>query len=343
MISLVAFVHPNVTTSRPTLRKLGFHVIEAPKPINVTAIDPVFPFLRNKMDKNGCCGALELIKLNSYRLTQYEWVIHMDADTFFLNPIDELLDRHFSLIYTTDPNMATFKAERSEPAQGGFLVLRPSVADYKNIINIIMTTGFYEGSGWNHSSIGWFWGGMTVQGVLPYYYNAVTAPGRSQKVDRCVYNSMADTGACEYVGSAGHLLRHFFHSLFCNLSPRSGLCRKRTLGEIKSAHFTICQKPWNCYSAFVNPLCTKLHQRWFELRKEAEAFYGITPVSRACHGFGGRRYARMTIDGASFPADQLPYAPDDSPDVMLPIGNAGFRPDALYEEYKYSVSVALFP
>ena len=31
--SLVAFVHPNVTTSRPGLTKLGFHVIEAPIPI----------------------------------------------------------------------------------------------------------------------------------------------------------------------------------------------------------------------------------------------------------------------------------------------------------------------
>jgi hypothetical protein len=203
VISLVAFVHPNVTTSRPTLRKLGFHVIEAPKPINVSAINPAFTFLHKKMDKNGCCGALELIKLNSYRLTQYEWVIHMDADTFFLNPIDELLERPFSLIYTTDPNMATYKAEKSEPAQGGFLVLRPSVDDYKNIINVIMTTGFFEGSGWNRSAIGWFWGGMTVQGVLPFYYNAVTTPGRSQKVDRCIYNSMADTGACEYVCVCG--------------------------------------------------------------------------------------------------------------------------------------------
>lgn len=28
IISLIAFVHPNVTTSRPTLQKLGYHVIE---------------------------------------------------------------------------------------------------------------------------------------------------------------------------------------------------------------------------------------------------------------------------------------------------------------------------
>ena len=32
-ISLVAFVHPNVTTSRPILNRLGYHVIEVQTPI----------------------------------------------------------------------------------------------------------------------------------------------------------------------------------------------------------------------------------------------------------------------------------------------------------------------
>jgi hypothetical protein len=32
-VSLIAFVHPNVTKARPFLKNLGFHVIEAPTPI----------------------------------------------------------------------------------------------------------------------------------------------------------------------------------------------------------------------------------------------------------------------------------------------------------------------
>lgn len=32
-VSLIAFVHPNVTTSRPVLQRLGYHVIETPIPI----------------------------------------------------------------------------------------------------------------------------------------------------------------------------------------------------------------------------------------------------------------------------------------------------------------------
>lgn len=64
-ISFIAFVHPNVTTSRIGLKRLGFHVIEVPTPVNASAIK--FQFLRDHIDKNGCCGAAELIKLTSYR------------------------------------------------------------------------------------------------------------------------------------------------------------------------------------------------------------------------------------------------------------------------------------
>jgi hypothetical protein len=37
------------------------------------------------------------------------------------------------------------------------------------------------------------------QGVLPYYYHKVTDSSRSQMVDRCIYNTMADTDECLYV------------------------------------------------------------------------------------------------------------------------------------------------
>jgi hypothetical protein len=99
----------------------------------------------------------------------------------------------------------------------------------------------------------------------------------------------------------------------------------------------VCQKPWHC-SGFVNPLCTALHERWFALRKEAEAFYNIPVTPSACNGNGNgvARYNRMAIDRAVFPGHQ--HTPDESPDTLLPIGNAGFRPDAPYEEYRFVTS-----
>ena len=112
------------------------------------------------------------------------------------------------------------------PVQGGFIVLKPSIYDYQRLIHIMMNTEFFIGGGWNRSKIGWFWGGMTVQGVLPYYYNtlAFNKPGRTRILDRCIYNTMADVPEC----------------------------LTQTLDEIKSAHFTVCQKPWNCEKSYVN-------------------------------------------------------------------------------------------
>lgn len=272
-ISFIAFIHPNVTTSRPGLTRLGFHVIEVPIPINVSAIQ--FDFLREKINKNGCCGSSELIKLASYRLMQYDRVIHLDADVILLNPIDELFHKNYSLIYTTDPNMATFKGEDKMPVQGGFIVLQPSIDDYRSIINTLMTTEFRKYHGWNTSHIGWFWGGMTVQGILPYYYNRVTIPGRSLIVNRCYYNTMADTPECN----------------------------NQTLSELKSAHFTVCQKPWGCFMNIDTRLCRSLHQEWFRLRLETEKFYGIQSPPEACNRGGGHKnYHTMLLDQAIFPS-----------------------------------------
>jgi len=293
-ISFIALVHPNVTVTRPGLKRLGFHVIEVPIPINTSAIR--YTFLREGILKNGCCGASELIKLTAYRLLRYDRIIHLDADTMFLNPIDELFVRNYSLIYTTDPNMATFKGDDKMPVQGGFVVLRPSMEDYRNIITILMNVDFVKWHGWNNSNIGWFWGGMTFQGVLPYYYNRVSAPGRSQIIDRCVYNTMADTEECRY------------HSL----------------SAIKSAHFTVCQKPWGCHKEVytithrkkgqgdkdkweINPLCHELHQKWFELRREAERFFDLPVIAEPCPHGGEKYYQPMQLSKAKLPSEEVSF------------------------------------
>jgi hypothetical protein len=60
-------------------------------------------------------------------------------------------------------------------------------------------------------------------------------------------------------------------------------CLVQTLEQIKSAHFTICQKPWNCLKKWhANELCRQLHNQWFALRKEAETFYNIPSDDNPC-------------------------------------------------------------
>jgi hypothetical protein len=51
-----------------------------------------------------------------------------DAITFrVLQPVEELYARNFSLIYTTDPNMATHKGEDKMPVQVKYLTTAPSL------------------------------------------------------------------------------------------------------------------------------------------------------------------------------------------------------------------------
>lgn len=62
-------------------------------------------------------------------------------------------------------------------------------------------------------------------------------------------------------------------------------CRISPVEEVKSAHFTICQKPWSC-TEFTNPknmvVCKEFHKKWFQLRDEFEREVGV-PLLRPDH------------------------------------------------------------
>jgi alpha-N-acetylglucosamine transferase len=36
---------------------------------------------------SGCCGEKELIKFAAYKLTEYDFVMHLDADAILLVPV----------------------------------------------------------------------------------------------------------------------------------------------------------------------------------------------------------------------------------------------------------------
>jgi len=78
----------------------------------------------------------------------------MDADTIIINNIEGALEKKKSLVYTTDPNMASSKDEDKQPVQGGFIIIQPNMDDYLNIVNIMMTTNFFNSGAWNRTRIG---------------------------------------------------------------------------------------------------------------------------------------------------------------------------------------------
>jgi len=237
-----------------------------------------------------------LHRLYAWTLTRYHRVVHVDVDTLVLQPIDELLGAPpgvggggslggpaeearpppeapevvVDLVYTADYNMMSTKQRRRgvPPAvQGGFLVATPNASTFEALRDVAQggRWGGTYGAGWERSNIGHWWGGATIQGLLPFFF-AVKKPGAAREVDRCVYDNMIDRPVRDP-------------------PPRVGAeaCRDTPLADIKVAHFTVCQKPWSCRPRHdpddTRHLCRDLHATWFAHRRHLEARLGLTNAS----------------------------------------------------------------
>ena len=209
------------------------------------------------MKNSGCCGADEFLKLWAYTLTEYHRVVHLDMDSVVYNNMDEIYNVDKEMLYTGDWNMRG--GSPVPPAQGGFLVIRPSMERFEEL-RAIIRKGDHGNKGWGGSHIGNFWGGQTIQGIIPYFYYSIH-PGEAQELNRCIYNCMVDNPYRP------------FTEICLDGKPTCQDCRLQKFELVKSAHFTICQKPWTC-TEHVNPknkvLCEVLHAKWFELRDEFE-------------------------------------------------------------------------
>jgi len=51
------------------------------------------------------------------------------------------------------------------PVQGGFLVLRPDMDVYREVVGLVKKGDFDEKKGWG-AAVGLFYGSMTIQGML---------------------------------------------------------------------------------------------------------------------------------------------------------------------------------
>ncbi|CAM9651746.1 unnamed protein product [Hapterophycus canaliculatus] len=209
-----------------------------------------------------------------------------------------------SLLYTTDPAMAT-KGSLALPVQGGFLLVRPNLEVYDELRAIVRKGDWKVGAGWCGSRIGYFYGGATIQGLLPYYYNII-APGRATELNRCVYNHMSDSSVCRSE-------RYTLVATGAEAAARAPAIEPEatTQGEegdeikdlkegdaeaiaaspsqvvyaIKSVHFTqSCRKPWFCGQVAAKDKegsCKLLQQAWQDGRRDILTAKGL-PLTEAC-------------------------------------------------------------
>jgi hypothetical protein len=286
---LYAIYHPEAEACAETLRDLGYTLLKRDTPVAVADIEG--DFLREKIAKNGCCGEKELIKLEAYTLTQHAVMVILDLDALILQPLDAIFDLmlqrtspptdhlqwkqeplppDISIIYTIDYAMVN-PARKIKPIQGGFLVLRPNQTVYEEFRDIVRKGDYRDHGGWGGKS-GKFWGSMTFQGLLPYYY-LILHPGRAVEFNRCIYNNMCSNPRTEKAVNDTYLPGDCFTQ-----EADCEDCRARPVKEIVSAHFTVCQKPWKCMrhwkDSINHRLCRSLHAEWFSARSEMETSWG---------------------------------------------------------------------
>mmetsp|Transcript_7894 Transcript_7894/g.23251 ORF Transcript_7894/g.23251 Transcript_7894/m.23251 type:complete len:519 (+) Transcript_7894:142-1698(+) len=319
---MYAIYHPQGRACAETLTALGYTLVERETPVAVKDIQG--DFLRSKIEKNGCCGEKELVKLEAYTLTDHPIVVHLDLDTLVLQPMDSLFDwmmvgnkaRDFdasgielqwpeaeipetiNAIFTRDFNMCR-PQKKIKPVQGGFLVLRPSMDVYKEFVEIIREGHFTEGGGWGGET-GVFYGSMTFQGIIPYYYDLLH-PGEHVEANHCVYNQMADNPRNK------RTVNDVVSGLCMTGADDCEDCRSRPLEEVITTHFTLCQKPWLCLpqddDVIQQRLCRKLHHEWHRIRSDLEQSWGRPELGEGtyqqehfyghCHRHGKKGYINI--------------------------------------------------
>ena len=289
--------HPDALQCVLPLQDLGFHLLERPTPVNVSDIQG--DILRERIENNGCCGERELIKLEAYRLTQHPVVIHLDLDVLVLKPMDPIIDlmlhptsitqeqkdvimwwknqtripNDIQLLYTKDYNVVAPK-RKDKPFQGGFFVIKPSLETYNRMVQTVIAGDYRDekgqGKGWG-GIVGPFHGGMTIQGLLPWYYEYMY-PGHAVELNRCIYNNIADNPTTERSVNDQAVGKCRTNQAKCED------CRKTSISDIVVFHYPVCLKPWTCVpqkkDVIGMRLCRKAHHEWFLKRSQLEQSWG---------------------------------------------------------------------
>lgn len=257
---MYAFVHPEAESCGRQLANLGYEIVV--RDILVPVDDIQGEYLKSRITQNGCCGEKELIKLEAFTLTNHPLVVHLDLDTILLKPLDNLFDfmlnrptnrsnvgimwpykkrpvpNYIEATFTRDYNIAAPK-RRYKPIQGGLLVFRPSLETYQDFQQILRQGDFRNGTGWG-GVVGPFYGAMTIQGILPYYYDFLKGGNKSVELNRCVYNNMADNPRNRKT------VDDVVHGKCMTGKRDCEDCRTRPAEDIFNFHFTCCMKPWWC-------------------------------------------------------------------------------------------------
>jgi hypothetical protein len=294
---MIAFVHTDATDCMQILKHLRYKIFVKKVPIQIDQIRGNYRNLAN--DTPSCCGEKEWLKLYAYTLTKYPIVVHLDLDCLILKPMDDLFD---AMIFPTAENYDVWLTARqripamwykpdelpnkidafftrdygmiSRPGrrkphqvgvQGGFLIVRPSMADFNQYIELILEGNYTERQGWGGAlKYGGYYGAGTIQGLAALFYSHLH-PNRGVELNRCIYNNMADAPYPKNYDTEQFPPKKPYPCITLQKSCED--CRKTNIDDIVSIHLTNCYKPWDCFSPSLMPLiCVQHWHEWYRMR-----------------------------------------------------------------------------
>lgn len=202
--------------------------------------------------------------------------------------------RQIDAAFTRDYNSVNQPGEEAPVGyQGGFLVVRPNMTVLERFRTILQRGEFILGHnqherpmrrrGWGGTH-GGFYGDVTFQGILPYYYEAVAPVGEHNEaeLDRCIYNQMGDnprksTYRFPRATPLDPEKMGFRDTPICRDGRANCTdtdCQRTPPETTITTHFTFCKKPWDCSDGnpgtVVYDTCSKLLEEWYRVRRELE-------------------------------------------------------------------------
>jgi hypothetical protein len=290
---LYAIIYENEvsTTCEVLLQRIGYKTLRKPIPVEMKSINHS-RFLHD-VERNGCCGASEFLKLWIYTLMDHPAVVYLDLDVLILKPLDDMLDvlilppdrrkeqyqrvkivadrgasenQTISALITRDYSQVQmqnhFEHYRKIPVQGGFFAARPDVDTFHRLCQIIGTVGLsYTASGsWGGAMWAGYWGMPQIQGLLAYYYSFIEQES-ALELHYCYYNTIM--GVTRYKDKC------------MDGSEDCEDCRETPPDHIVMAHPIFCFKPWQCIN-WHNPKlmrtkpCQRLMTLWATTRLKLE-------------------------------------------------------------------------
>lgn len=195
-----AIVNPNgVTCSVPgsdalydrvgMLKDMGYRVEIVGQPITDAILAVQQPYINDHIEED--VGIRSFTKLHIFQMVEHPVIVSYNYDVVFKYRI---LDIVKSL--RDDPNAKGYFVRKapcddqgSSVVDTGFMLIKPSLEEYNNIISTYLNTPYDPVLGWNSEGHNKCGGGLGLPGFLSYYFSKHP---EYQELDRCTYSFVAD-------------------------------------------------------------------------------------------------------------------------------------------------------